>query len=193
MSELELYTCYASWGTQRQQKQQPARWSYPLNMFVLETVSLAGNFSSGLRGTLLWSPAGIGVRPVGFVPVSSAASGRGLCACPLVSPPSIASRLGSGTELVAPVGTGMSIVPMPWRAGAPRDEFPAALMSPVLLAGAGGAVNTGRSVWCQGGACRKGASPGPQVPVPHWCPRREMRREERLRLLCHAVVLSLCL
>lgn len=79
------------------------------------------------------------------------------------------------------------MAPVPWRAGARRDEFPAAVMSPVLLAGAGGAVSLGRDVWCQGDACREGAVLAP------WCPRRARRREERLRLLCHAVVLSLCL
>lgn len=109
-------------------------------MFVLQMVPLAGDFSSGLRGTLLWSPVGMGMRPVRCVPVFSVASWRGLCACSAASPLSIALRLDSGTELVAPVGAGMS---MPWRAGACKGEFPAALMSPVLLAGARGAVREG--------------------------------------------------
>lgn len=45
------------------------------------------------------------MRPVGFVPASAAASRRGqgaTCLLCNVSPLSIALRLGSGTELVAP-------------------------------------------------------------------------------------------
>lgn len=110
MPEVELCTCYASWGAQGQQKQQPARWSCPLNMFVLEMVPLAGDFSSGLRGTSLWNPAGMGMRLVGFVPASSVASLRGLCACPAVSPLSSALRPGSGTELMA-----LWVLGCPWR------------------------------------------------------------------------------
>lgn len=70
-----------------------------------------------------------------------------------------------------------------------RDEFPAALMSPVLLAGAGGAVSLGRDAWCQGGAYREGTCPGPQGCAAPLVPKEG--EEERLRLLCHAVVLFL--
>lgn len=59
-----------------------------------------------------------------------------------MSPLSIALQFGTSTKLapVAPAGLPlqgglMSLVPMPWRTGASRDEFHAALPPSVLLIG----------------------------------------------------------